>query len=222
MISTFTTKAADFQPLQNAALLQAGFRKEHIKNELPSPAELICGQGLVSRCPDLTFTPLFYWLQERTSGARPGKQTPSFGCTCPRRRRRNALPTKGRIFRAAFPPIKAACLIPSKLQIKGRLFRCCQLIKLQAERRTSVCLLHAGGLILESPQPREGLEAGWKDFSHLAAVMWILDLLGKAGVTPGPSWQSQNHHLAEKPRNLLSVSSSPPPRGQVASVHFIS
>lgn len=119
-------------------------------------------------------------------------------------------------------PLKPLVWSPSKLQIKGRLFRCCQLIKLQAERRTSVCLLHAGGLTLESPQPGEGLEAGWKDFSHLAAVMWILDLLGKAGVTPGRSWQSQNHHLAEKPRNLLSLSSSPPPRGQIASVHFIS
>lgn len=72
-------------------------------------------------------------------------------------------------------------------------------------REEDLCLPAAGGLTLTSPQPGEGLEAAWKDFSHLAAVMWILDLLGKAGVTPGRSWQSQNHHLAEKPQNLLSL-----------------
>lgn len=88
--------------------------------------------------PDLTFTSLFYLLREGTSGSEPGKQTGSCHCTCPRRRRRNTLLTKGRIFRAAFPPIKAACLIPSKLKIKGRLFLSCQPIKLQAKRRTSL------------------------------------------------------------------------------------
>lgn len=111
---------------------------------------------------------MFYWLQERTSGARPGKQTPSSRCTCPRRRRRNALLTKGRIFRAAFPPIKATCLIPSKLQIKGRLFRCCQLIKLQAERRTSVCRLQ-----VDSPLQVLSQGRGWRQVGRISHI-WLL------------------------------------------------
>lgn len=111
------------------------------------------------RCPDLTFTPLFYLLQEGTSGSGPGKQTPSSNCTCPRRRR-NALLTKGRIFRAAIPPIKAACLIPSKLKIKGRLFRGCQPVKLQAEREGPLCVDTARWTCLASSQPEERPWAG--------------------------------------------------------------
>lgn len=49
----------------------------------PNPAPLICGQGRVSGCPDLTFTPLFYLLREGTSGSRPGKQAPSLIAPAP-------------------------------------------------------------------------------------------------------------------------------------------
>lgn len=148
------------------SVLKAGFRKECIKNSPPNPAELICGWGLVSCGPDLTFTPLFYLLQEGTSGSGPGKQTSSSHCTCPRRRRRNALVTKGRIFRATFPPIKAACLIPSKLKIKGRLFRSCQPIKLPVNRRTSL-FAHSQVDCHSSSQPQEGRWTGWWLSSHL-------------------------------------------------------
>lgn len=90
-------------------------------------------------------------------------------CTCPRRRRRNASLTKGRIFRAEFPPIKAACLIPSKLKIKGRLFRSCQPIKLQAKRRTSL-FSHSQVDSHSSSQPRRRGHGQVEGFSHIWPV----------------------------------------------------
>lgn len=221
MISTVNTEAADFWPLQKCSEVKAGFRKEHIKNTPPNPTKLIGGQGLIRCCPDLTFTPLFYLLQGGTSGSGPGKQTLSSNCTCPRRKRRNALLTKGRIFRAAFPPIKAACLIPSKLKIKERLFRSCQPIKLQAERRTSL-FLHSQ---VDSPfqfPARRGALSRWKGHldtgpsqeSRIHSSKILTDQhhdLAKYPVIPLSPWLHLEHRL---PPFILF----PNPKG--VTIHF--
>lgn len=127
----------------------------------------------------ITFTPLFYCLQNIWLPA--WKADPISDCTCPRRRR-NALLTKGRIFRAAFPPIKAACLIPSKLKIKGRLFRSCQPIKLR-RREGPLCFHPARWTHHASSQPRRRGPGRLKGFLTS----------GRCHSDPGPSQESRSY-----------------------------
>lgn len=133
-----------------------GFQEGAHQALTPKPSRARLWARPCQLLPDLTFTSLFYLLREGTSGSEPGKQTGSCHCTCPRRRRRNTLLTKGRIFRAAFPPIKAACLIPSKLKIKGRLFPELPTHKAPGEEKDLFVFTGPGGPAITLPSHRRG------------------------------------------------------------------
>lgn len=89
-------------------------------------------------------------------------------------------------------------MIPSKLKIKGRLFRSCQPIKLQAERRTSLFLQSQVDLPFQFPA-RGGAVGSLKGFLTSGWCHWDAGLSQESRSYSRKILASQNHHLAKKP-----------------------
>lgn len=143
--------------------------KEHVKKGLPTHTAHLWTRPC-QWLPWSHFHSFVLLVARRNIWLRAWQAGSISDCTCPAGEGEMLYWQKVGFFRAAFPPIKAACLIPSKLKIKERLFRSCQPIKLQTKRRTSL-FSHSQ---VDSPCQLSAKEEGpWQveGFSHIWPVV---------------------------------------------------